>query len=91
MSEELFYVIDISRERRGDVLMFWKPKDCGYTTALEQAGKYTREQIFARLDYYSNGTETIAVPCAEVDSHAVRVVGNGDWTRRELMRRRAKR
>jgi hypothetical protein len=68
-----FFILSL-RWTRGDVLTWWAPDNCGYVTAIDQAGRYPRVQIEANLAYYNNGETALAIPCAAVEAEAVRVV-----------------
>lgn len=37
------YVIENTEHTR-EVMLFWAPNRCGYTTDLDRAGRYTKEQ-----------------------------------------------
>ena len=53
---------------------WWGPNNSGYTSIIDNAGRYSREDVEAMPDYYNNGITTIAVPCADVERAAQRVV-----------------
>jgi hypothetical protein len=69
-----FYILSL-KWTRGDVLMWWRPKNSGYTVFLESAGKYTAEQVAADPAYYNDGVDTAAVPAATVDAASGRLIG----------------
>lgn len=73
MSDE-FYILSLKWTRGGDLLTWWCANNSGYTTILEQAGRYPRALVEMKADYYNNGDSTIALPCAVVDAAAHRVV-----------------
>ena len=68
-----FFILSL-RWTREDLITWWCPNNSGYTCVLEQAGRYTREQVEQLPGYYNNGETTLALPCAEVEAEAVRVV-----------------
>jgi len=68
-----FFVLSL-KWTRGDVLTWWAPDAMGYTTLIEQAGRFSLEQVTAKPYYYNNGESSIAIPCAEVEAAADRVV-----------------
>lgn len=72
-NDDQFYILSLPWTRE-DTLTWWSPNNSGYTSILEHAGRYSREQVTARPDYYNNGESTIAVPCSDVDAVAKRVV-----------------
>jgi len=69
--EKLYYIQ--SRERVwGDDAVWWGPKRCGYTSLLDEAGKYTEAEA-AQL----RSEKDVPLLCAEVDAVAHRAVGLG--------------
>lgn len=68
-----FFVLSL-RWTRGESLTWWCPNNSGYTIVLEQAGRYSRSAVDGNPAYYNNGTTTLAIPCADVERVAVRVV-----------------
>jgi hypothetical protein len=75
--EEEFYILSVEHTR-GDFILWWKPQDCGYTTALDKAGRYAKSSVEERARYYNNGEKTLAIPCAIVDRMAPRHVIHTD-------------
>lgn len=73
MSDE-FYILSLKWTRGGDLLTWWAPNNSGYTSVIELAGRYSRADVEAKQGYYNNGDSTLAIPCAEVDAVAQRVV-----------------
>lgn len=55
------YVILSLKWSRGPVLVWWQPKNSGYTPNLDDAGRYSAEEIAAKPDYYNNGESTLAI------------------------------
>lgn len=74
-SADEFFILSM-RRTRGESLTWWCPNNSGYTSTLEQAGRYSRSAVEGNLAYYDNGTTTLAIPCADVESVAGRVVPN---------------
>lgn len=72
-----FYILDVQSARRSDQLLWWKPDDHGYTTCLDDAGRYSAVQVFEKGSYYNNETDTLAVPCELANKLSVRVVPGG--------------
>lgn len=68
-----FFVLSL-KWTRGDLLTWWAPEAMGYTTLIEQAGRFTVEQVTTKGYYYNNGESSIAIPCADVEAAACRVV-----------------
>ena len=67
MSQE-FYILSLKHSHKRDgMLTWWNPSNMGYTFYLQNAGKYTLEQVTAEPDYYNNGDETLAIPCDKVE------------------------
>lgn len=69
-----FYILSLKWTRRSELITWWAPDNNGYTTCLDQAGRYPRAKVEAMQGYYNNGTSTIAVPCEQVDAVATRTV-----------------
>ena len=67
-----FYILSLSHTTPDSAAKWWGPNNCGYTENLEQAGRYSAEQVRAKADYYDNGESTRAVPCMEADIMASR-------------------
>jgi hypothetical protein len=77
MSDQ-FYIVTKAHEAiwpRG-VLLFWGPDSNGYSTTLEHAGKYSREEALkiCRLRPQMGKPLDFMIPCEAVDASAVRVV-----------------
>ena len=60
-----FYVLCL-KEAPGGRLLWWKPKNNGYTTALDGAGIYTDADVAGEERYYHGGYHTVAIPVAAV-------------------------
>lgn len=46
---------------RSGYAVWWRAKNNGYTEDINQAGRYTQEQIDAQPDYYNDSRHTFAV------------------------------
>lgn len=71
--EEQFYVATLSHDAlwpRG-VILWWAANRSGYSSFLEKAGKYSREEAQSIVSHRGGD---FMVPCATADSKAVRVV-----------------
>lgn len=55
------YVILSLKWSRGPVLVWWQPHNSGYTPNLDDAGRYSAEEVAAKPDYYDNGESTLAI------------------------------
>ena len=55
-------------------MLWWRASNSGYTTSLEEAGRYTAEAVTSDPSYYNNGESTAAVPVEMVECEAFRVV-----------------
>ena len=75
----MYYILSL-KWSVGDLFVWWQSNNSGYTSNLEKAGKYSREQVGEKPDYYDNGKDTLAVPCELVEKEAVRVVLNNGST-----------
>jgi hypothetical protein len=53
------------------VMLFWGPERSGYTSILDDAGRYTREEA---ASICGDSTECFMVAFADLDKEAVRVV-----------------
>ncbi len=70
-----FYIVSLYHSA-GDNILWWRPKNAGYTVALEQAGRYTQADLDAHPGYYQS-ERNMAVPCGIAESLASRVVDSG--------------
>jgi hypothetical protein len=66
-----YYILSINHTR-GYVVSLWRPNNSGYTIYLEQAGRYSEEQVKKNQQYYDNKVTTMAVPCEDVEKMALR-------------------
>jgi hypothetical protein len=70
-----FYVVSIAHTRREHrYITVWRPENNGYAWPLSWAGRYSESRIMSSLDYYHNGSESIAVSCITLDQLAVPVI-----------------
>lgn len=70
-----FYVLSLRWTRTGDEnATWWRPQNNGYTCSLDEAGRYTQEQIQQRPGYYNDRESTLAIPCDLVDQRARRIL-----------------
>ena len=47
MAEEQLYYVQDTRQMVGNCVLWWCPEGKGYTTQLDQAGLYTKDQILS--------------------------------------------
>lgn len=75
-----FYIRTFKHRSLDGCVLWWGPNDCGYTSDLNGAGKYTAEQIAAWERHSEWSDENIAVPVDFVERSARirRVVDPGD-------------
>lgn len=73
VADDTFYILSLKWTRE-DLATWWMSKNSGYTSRLDDAGRYSREHVETGRSTYDNGDSTIAIPCAKVDAAAVRVV-----------------
>jgi len=76
MTEELYYIQN--RGYQGNCLIFWRPEGKGYTSRIDDAGKYTREEA----ERICKGRPHMdrMLPVSLVEKHIVRhVVGLEGW------------
>jgi len=66
------------KHTRGDTILWWCPNSCGYTTHLDQAGRYEK----AEADRITKGSAdtVVAVPCPTVEALAHRAVSSEHLT-----------
>lgn len=64
MADRQYFVLSIRHTTRSKpYIILWAENDAGYRGRIETAGRYTEQQVMARLHYYNNGWDTVAVPC----------------------------
>jgi hypothetical protein len=71
--ESLFYIICLRHSSNQDyAITWWGPNNSGYTLNLDNAGKYTLDQIIKdeRVKDKHNGDD-YGIPCEEIDRIAV--------------------
>ncbi|WP_426110976.1 hypothetical protein [Massilia sp. PWRC2] len=67
-----FYVVSVKHtQREQPYITFWRPDNKGYAWPLSWAGQYSEAEVAADLEYYHNGYDSFAIPCALMDSLAV--------------------
>src|SRR4051794_12616949 len=70
MTEQLFFLVSTKNTQPSHLyITFWRPNDAGYCWPLSWAGKYSRQKIQAKRDYYMSDN-TFPVPCEVVDAIA---------------------
>ncbi len=57
------YIIISLKHSTKENTMFWRANCLGYTSSMLNAGKYCREIVEGRLEYYNDGLNCMAVPC----------------------------
>lgn len=79
MDKKEYYIINLEYSKTEDKLItFWR-KDCrGYCWQIDWAGKYPESVVMANKEYYNNGTDTLAVPCDEVEEALKKVLFNNE-------------
>jgi hypothetical protein len=74
-SIQFYYILSLKHSKGSDALLWWGPRDCGYTIALDKAGKYSQETIEAHPSYYNDLRNTMAVKCEDAEALAHRILG----------------
>ena len=69
-----YYVLSLRWTVGEDYITFWRPNNSGYTTDINQAGRYSQEAIINNPTYYDDCKTTLAVPCEEVEQWVWRVI-----------------
>lgn len=71
----MYYIMSLKWTRSGEeAVTFWGPGNSGYVLNLNEAGRYSDDQVTERCSYYDNRENTIALPCDIVDKYAIRIV-----------------
>lgn len=68
------YYLLSTKPGHGDILVWWRPDRCGYTSDLGKAGKYTETEAESIATGHANAV--VAVACAVVEPLAIRVVSS---------------
>ena len=88
MRNQLFYVQD-SRTYVGNDMLWWRKGNRGYTTNLEEAEIYTKEEIQKKFLGNSVRESDIIWPFEQINSIARRTVDmqytNSEWIVKELL------
>lgn len=62
------FIVSLKHTKADDLYVsLWRPKNCGYCYPLPWAGRYPTELVLAKLNYYNDGINTVAVPCEVVE------------------------
>lgn len=70
-----YYVLSLRWTRTGEeCITWWGPNNAGYVCDLDNAGRYTEDQVSSKRSYYDNRETTLAVPCVLADRFARRIV-----------------
>lgn len=77
MADE-YFILSL-RWTKENYATWWCPNNSGYTSVIDDAGRYSRADVDACPGYYNNGHTTIAIPCADVENAAQRVVFDYAW------------
>jgi hypothetical protein len=70
IDDDSVYYLQDTRQKVGNCMLFWCPKDAGYTCQLDDAGRYTGAEA---RDRCRDGTHK-AWPCGFIERNAVRHV-----------------
>lgn len=70
LDDDAVYYLQDTRQKVGNCMLFWGPKDGGYTCQLDDAGKYTGAEARDR----TRNPEHKAWPCGFIERNAVRHV-----------------
>jgi hypothetical protein len=68
---ERFFLLSVERTGQapwGPRCVWWRPGAMGYTTSIDEAGRYTREEVARHAD----PPHHLAIPCRAVDVPASR-------------------
>lgn len=58
-----FFILSLKWTRSGEAITWWREDNAGYTTDLQQAGRYPAAKVLERRSYYDNKVDTLAIPC----------------------------
>lgn len=61
-----YMILSLKWSEGVDRLNWWGPNNNGYCYDIDNAGRYTAEQVAANPSYYDNDSTTRAVPVADV-------------------------
>jgi hypothetical protein len=70
-----YYILSLKHSKGSDALLWWGPQNCGYTIALDKAGKYSQGQIDAQPHYYNDLRDTMAIRCEDAERLAHMILG----------------
>lgn len=63
---EQFYILSLNHGPANGRCLFWKEDGAGYTTNLNEAGKWSRSRVLSNPKKYDNDRNR-PVPCIEID------------------------
>lgn len=69
-----YYFISVDRSRSNDLIIFWGPDAGGYTFNVNNAGRYTEEQVKSRWHREIENGTILAVPVSDVEGKTFPVV-----------------
>ena len=72
---QFYYILSLKHSKGSDALLWWGPQNCGYTIALDKAGKYSQGTIDERPEYYNDLKDTMAVKCEHAEALAHMILG----------------
>ena len=61
-----FFILSLRHSPADGHALWWGPDNRGYTTNLNQAGRYTEAQVQAEPLYYNDEVNTRAIPCETI-------------------------
>jgi len=68
-----YYILSL-KHTRGDFILWWQPRDSGYTNNLNVAGLYDEDDVLRRASYLNNGHTTWAILKENVEAVMSRTV-----------------
>jgi hypothetical protein len=75
MSEQEYYIVTTTQA--DGCLMYWRPKECGYTRYIELAGRYSEDSA-KKIVRMRTGDDhepvEYMIPCELIEKEAMRVV-----------------